>query len=98
MASYGRLLFQKAVESIEDRFTRLSPCELMVMQPHEIIELIHGVEMKVNILITDLNCERNIGIVASKKIIIGERKFIKGIKIKLSMNRMDEKETLGLYD
>jgi hypothetical protein len=34
----------------------------------------------------------------SKKLIIGERKFIKGIKIKLSMNRMDEKETLGLYD
>lgn len=92
------ILFQRAVEIVEDRFARLSPCELMAMKCHEVIECIDGKEITVNILVSDFNDIRNIGIVAVKNLIVGHRKFIKGISVELTMRRMENNEAIGLYD
>ncbi|MTW10044.1 hypothetical protein GM658_05470 [Pseudoduganella eburnea] len=89
--------FQTAVDLEADRLLRLSPCELMQIQNHEVISSVAGGEVSVLIKIIDLGDFRHIGVLAERKYFLGSARYARGIKVQLSMQSMDSDEIAKYY-
>ena len=90
--------FQGAVDLEADRLLRLTPCELMQIRSGVVSVPFNGQMIDVSLNVRDLGCERHIGVLARRNLIIGHRKFSRGIRIELELKNMTSEETESLYD
>lgn len=90
--------FQTAVDIEADRLLRLTPCDLMQIETHEVVRLVSNHEIPLWVTVRDFGDVRHIGVVAERKFLIGCRRFSRGIKVHLSMQSMDSRESAENYD
>jgi hypothetical protein len=90
--------FQGAVDLEADRLLRMTSCELMQISSGEVPVQWNGKTINVFLHIRDFGAERHIGILACRDLVIGHRKFSRGVKIKLETTSMTEEEAASLYD
>lgn len=92
-------IFEKAVETEVDRLSRSSPCELMQLEPHEKQVDVEDCKVDLTILIQDFGDRREIGVVATKRLVLGAcRKFSRGLSLQLKARRLANDEAASLYD
>lgn len=90
--------YQGAVDMEADRLLRLTPCELMQI-PSEVLSVkFNGQMIDVSLSVRDLGYERHIGILAQRNLVIGHRKFARGIRVVLESRGMSSDETESFYD
>jgi len=77
---------------------RLPECELMQLVNDERIVIKNGFEIPLFITVFDFGDKRHIGIVATRKLSLGHRKFVNGIIVSCSMTRMSKNQAVELYD
>jgi hypothetical protein len=90
--------FQGAVDLEADRLMRMTSCELMQISSGEVPVQWNGKTISVFLHVRDFGAERHIGILAHRDLVIGHRKFSRGVKIKLESESMTEEEAASLYD
>ncbi|MGK5060369.1 hypothetical protein ACQ4WY_25885 [Janthinobacterium sp. LB2P49] len=93
-------IYQNAVDLEVDHLARLSPCELMQIQPkswkvdteQSVVELAY--------LIFDGGDHRHIAVMAERPALLGfaRRKFAGALKVQLSSERLSSSELAALYD
>lgn len=93
-------LYQDAVDREIDRLARLSACELMRLEPKSWkVETEFGA-MELTCMIHDWGEVRHIAVLADKPVLLGlaRKRFVAGIKVTLSYERMSDAEAADLYD
>lgn len=93
-------IYQNAVDLEIDRLARLSPLELMQLNPrswkvdaeHCLVELAY--------LILDGDDHRRIAVVAERPFLLGlaKRKFVSALKVQMSCERLSSYEVADVYD
>lgn len=91
-------LYKDAVDAELDLLARMTPCQLMQLQPA--IKTVHSssVEVEIAYTIADYGDSRNIGVTATRKLLVGHRKYSGGIVVQLGSRRMTEQEAAERYD
>ncbi len=93
-------IYQATVELEVDRLSRLSPCELMQLEPkswkvetaQDLVELAYS--------IFDGGDHRLIAVMAERPVLLGlaKRKFAGALKVQLGCERLSSYEVATLYD
>jgi hypothetical protein len=94
------VIYQNAVNLEVDRLARLSPCELMLIQPKSWkVDTGQGVA-ELAYLIFDGGDHRRIAVMAERPVLLGfaRRKFAGALKVQLSSERLSSYEIAALYD
>ena len=90
-------VYQKAVDLEIDRISRLNACDLMKVEEGERNIEISGHQITVYFDVKDWGDTRHIGVLATKKLFIGYRKFYAGMLVELESRRITDKEASELY-
>lgn len=93
-------IYQNAVDLEIDSLARLSPCELMQIQPKSWkVDTVQGV-IELAYLIFDGGDNRRIAVVTERPVLLGfaKRKFVSALKVQLSSERLSSFEVAALYD
>lgn len=92
-------IFEKAVETEIDRLARSSPCDLMQLESHEKQVDVEDYKVDVTVLIQDFGDRREIGVLATKRLVLGAcKKFSRGLSLQLKARRLANDEAASLYD
>jgi hypothetical protein len=92
-------IYQNAVDQEIDRLARLTPCELMQVQPKSWkVDTALGV-VKLTCVILDGGDHRRIAVLAERLLPgFARRKFANALKVRLSCERLSSDEVADLYD
>lgn len=93
-------IYQNAVDLEIDSLARLSPCELMQIQPKSWkVDTVRGV-FEMAYLIFDGGDHRRIAVVTERSVLLGfaRRKFAAALKVQLRSERLSSYEVAFLYD
>ena len=93
-------IYQNAVDIEIDNLARLSPCELMQIQPKcWKVDTVQGV-VELAYLIFDGGDHRRIAVVTERSVLLGfaRRKFAAALKVQLRSERLTSYEVATLYD
>ena len=100
MTDYLDAIYQRTVDLEVDRLARLSPCELMQIHPKRwAVDTEQGV-VELGYLISDGTDHRRIVVMAERTVLLGfaKRKFVGGLNVQLSTERLSSQEAAALYD
>lgn len=93
-------LYQNAVDQEVDRLARLSPVELMHLQPKSWQVTTELEVVTLTVFICDGSDHRRIAVVAGRDGFLGfgRRTFVGALRVQLSSERLSSEEAASLYD
>ncbi|THC46309.1 hypothetical protein C2862_03625 [Massilia sp. Mn16-1_5] len=93
-------IYQDAVDSEIDRLARLSPCELMRIEPLSWKLDTECGPVELHCVISDQSDVRHIVVMSERPLMLGmaRRRFVAAVEVKLSAERMSNACVSDLYD
>jgi hypothetical protein len=94
------IIYQNAVTQEIDRLARLSPCDLMQLEPRSWKVETELVPIELTCKIFDGGDQRLIAILAERPVMLGlaARKFADALEVKLSCERLSSLQVADFYD